>query len=336
MSIEPRHQPAARTTNGHSTASRVGLALGITAAALAGLAVANTLAARAAERRNPPNGRFVTVDGVRLHYLEDGVGPPVVLIHGNVSTAEDFRVSGLFQRLRRRHRVIAIDRPGFGHSERPRGSLWTPAEQATLLRHAFDALGIERPVVVGHSFGATVAVAMALDHPETVGGIVLLAGYYFPTARIDAALAAPPAIPLLGDVLRHTLSPPLGAAAMPLLVKGMFAPLPVPDGFSDRFPVSLAVRPGQIRASAEDGVTMVPAARAMRDRYGELRMPVAILTGTEDRVVGPDEQSGGLHAAIPHSTLHRVPGAGHMVHYADPDLVVRAIDRVAAQTRAEA
>lgn len=335
MSIEPRYpSPATRRTAPRSTASRVGMALGVTAAALAGMAAANALAARTAERRNPPKGRFVTVDGIRLHYLEEGSGPPVVLLHGNVSTLDDFLISGLFDRLARKHRVVAIERPGFGHSERPRGPSWTPAEQATLLRRAFDRLGIERPVVVGHSYGATVAAAMALDHADAVGGLVLLGGYYFPTKRIDVVLAAPPGIPVLGDLLRYTVSPPFSAAAMPLLVKGMFAPLEVPDDFAERFPTALAVRPGQLLASSQDGMTMVPAARAMQDRYGDLSMPVAILTGTEDIVVSADDQSGRLHDAIPNSTLRRVEGVGHMVHHAAPDLVAREVERVSERSRA--
>ncbi|MGF7173485.1 alpha/beta fold hydrolase [Azospirillum doebereinerae] len=335
MTLEQRYPSAA----GHraaprSTAVRVGLALGVTAAALAGLAAANVLAAREAERRNPPKGRFLTVDGVRLHYLEEGEGPPVVLIHGNVSTSDDFLISGVFERLSRTHRVIAIDRPGFGHSERPRGPSWTPGEQAALLRHAIGRLGLERPVVVGHSFGATVAMALALDHPDALGGIVLLAGYYFPTKRIDVVLAAPPAIPVLGDVLRYTLSPPFGAASLPLLVKTMFAPREVPDDFMEQFPASLAVRPGQILASSQDGVTMVPSADAMQHRYGALALPVAIFTGTEDRVVGAEGQSSRLHEVVRQSTLHRLPGVGHMVHHADPDLVVQEVERVSALAKA--
>jgi len=335
MTLEQRYPSAM----GHreaprSTASRVGLALGVTAAALAGLAAANVLAAREAERRNPPKGRFITVDGVRLHYLEAGEGPPVVLIHGNVSTSDDFLISGVFERLSRTHRVVAIDRPGFGHSERPRGPSWTPGEQAALLRRAINRLGLDRPVVVGHSYGATVAMAMALDHPGAVGGIVLLAGYYFPTKRIDVVLAAPPAIPVLGDVLRYTVSPPFGAASMPLLVKTMFAPMEVPDEFVERFPTALAVRPGQLLASSQDGVTMVPGAEAMQHRYGALTIPVAIFTGTEDRVVGAEGQSGRLHEVVRQSTLHRLPGVGHMVHHADPDLVVQEIDRVSTLSKA--
>src|SRR5688572_12489016 len=102
------------------------LAAGVAAAAW------NNARARRAERDHPPRGRFLEVDGVRLHYLERGAGPPVVLLHGNVVTAEDYLWSGVLDRVAERHRVVAIDRPGFGYSDRPKGWLWTPAEQAGL------------------------------------------------------------------------------------------------------------------------------------------------------------------------------------------------------------
>ena len=122
------------------------------AAALAGLAIANHLAARRAERRHPPKSRFLTVDGVRLHYSDRGKGSPVVLIHGNAVTGDDWNTSGVADLLRRGHRVIIFDRPGFGHSERPRGRLWTADQQAELLRRALRQLDVGRPVVVGHSW----------------------------------------------------------------------------------------------------------------------------------------------------------------------------------------
>ena len=143
-----------------------------------GRAVYNIYRTRKVEHDHPPTGRFITVDGVRLHYLEKGEGPPVVLIHGNVVTAEDFVLSGVFDRVARNHRVIAIDRPGYGYSERPQGSIWTAIEQADLLLEAFYQLGIERPIVVGHSWGTLVAMELALGQPDAVSGLVLLGGYY--------------------------------------------------------------------------------------------------------------------------------------------------------------
>src|SRR5712671_3654678 len=124
---------------------------GSAAAAMAAMALWNTYRARKVEREHPPCGRFVTADGARLHYLEKGRGRPVVLLHGNVVTAEDFELSGLLDLAAEREcHVVAFDRPGFGYNDRPHGAMWPPARQADLLRQAFANLGIERPVVVGH------------------------------------------------------------------------------------------------------------------------------------------------------------------------------------------
>src|SRR5437868_10854818 len=234
--------------------SRNGAVLaGSAAAALAGMTLWNTNRARKAEREHPPGERFVAVDGTRLHYLEKGGGRPVVFLHGNVVTAEDCGLSGLLDLASERQcQVVAFDRPGFGYSDRPRGAMWTPARQADLIRQAFARLGIERPVVVGHSFGTLVALALALDHPDAVSGLVLLSGYYRPTLLAAVPLFSLPAIPVIGDLIRYTLGPFFGAALLPLAAKGMFSPLPVPERFAKGFPHGAPIRPSQIRAEAQD------------------------------------------------------------------------------------
>ena len=308
-----------------SKPSRTSAIFVATAASLAAMTAYNIYRARKTEREHPPTGRFVTVDGVRLHYIEKGEGSPVVLLHGNVVTAEDFQTSGVLDLLARRHRVIAFDRPGFGYSERPHGSAWSARKQAELLKEAFVILGINRPVVLGHSLGAAVALALALNHPDAVKGLVLLSGYYYPSLRADVLLSSPAAIPIVGDLLRYSISPLLGRLMQPLLLKGMFAPLPVPASFAKGSTPDMSVRPGQIRAESEDGVAMIPAAMAMRHHYQELTMPVVIMAGTKDRVVNV-KQPRRLHAQIPHSTLRLVPGVGHMLHYAVPEEVAETIE----------
>jgi pimeloyl-ACP methyl ester carboxylesterase len=198
--------------------------LGYAVAAIAGIAVANHLVARRTERRNPPQGRFIEVDGIRLHYLEKGTGRPIVLLHGNGTMAEDFVLSGVFDALARSHRVIAFDRPGFGHSERPRDTIWTAHAQAALLRKATRRLGVERPVLVGHSWGTLVALTMALEQQEDTAAVVLLSGYYTPTVRLDVPVMSGPAIPLLGDLIRYTISPLLGWLITPLVFRKLFGP----------------------------------------------------------------------------------------------------------------
>jgi pimeloyl-ACP methyl ester carboxylesterase len=283
-----------------------------------------------AERRHPPTGRLFEIDGVRVHVHMAGAGPPLVLLNGNGAMVHDWLVSGLFDRLRRSCRVIAIDRPGYGYTERPRDRVWTPYAQAELVRRTLVHLGIEKPIVLGHSWGTIVALALALEHPDAVRGLVLLSGYYFPTARLDVWAFSPPGIPVIGDAMRYTVSPLLVRLLAPSIVRKLFEPMPVPPRFAMRFPLDLALRPSQLKASAEDSAFMVPAAAALQKRYRELRLPVRILTGAEDRVVTPERQSIRLSETIPGSALIRLPGLGHMVHYAAQDEIARAVKPVAA------
>jgi pimeloyl-ACP methyl ester carboxylesterase len=289
----------------------------------------NHLAARRAERRHPPEGSFIEVDGVRLHYSDRGAGVPVVLIHGNMVTGNDYNTSGVADLLLKTHRVIIFDRPGFGHSDRPRGRMWTARQQAELLHKALRELGIERPVVVGHSWGAIVALAFAERHPADTSGLVLLSGYYFWTLRPDVLLVAPGAIPIVGDILRFTVSPLFGWLITPLLKQMLFSPARVPAQFHAEYSPAMSLRPSQIRATAMDGALMIPGALGLRDGYKDLSMPVVIIAGDGDKVVFK-RSAERLHAEIRGSDLQIVEGAGHMVHHLAARQVAGAVEAVTA------
>jgi pimeloyl-ACP methyl ester carboxylesterase len=293
--------------------------------ALAGTALLNRSRAKRAERDNPPLGEFVTVDGVRLHYVERGKGPDLVLLHGNGTMIEDWEVSGLLDALAKTHRVIAFDRPGFGHSERPRSTIWTPTAQAALFAQAFKRLGIVKPLVVGHSFGTMVAMALALNHPASVSALALLGGYYFPSARMDVLFASQPAIPIMGDVMRYTVSPILGAALIPAVNKKIFSPAPVSKKWEEEFPMDMALRPSQIRSEAAEAALMIPAAAAVAGRYGELDLPVTIIAGPGDKMVDMEDQSERLHEEIANSRFVQIKDAGHMIHHTATAKVASAI-----------
>jgi pimeloyl-ACP methyl ester carboxylesterase len=306
-----------------------------TAAVAAGAALAASFfyvrhKTKQVERDHPPQGKFVEVDGVRLHYTERGKGPALVLLHGNGVYSSDFDTSGLAGRAAQHYRVINFDRPGFGYSERPRTTIWTPEKQARLLHRALQEIGVEQPIVVGHSWGTMVALEMGLDFPDDVRGLVLLSGYYYPSMRLDVPLAAQPAIPLIGDLLRYTVSPLMSRLMWPAIRKHMFAPAKVAERFR-QLPVWMLLRPKQVRASAAEAALMVPAALKLSRRYGELKVPAVIIAGTQDKIVDPGSNAERLHEELPNSELHLQPGVGHMTHYAHPDEVIKAIDAVAAQ-----
>lgn len=292
-------------------------------AALGAAALLNNRRARQAERDNPPAGTFIDVDGVRLHYMERGAGKPLVMLHGNGSMIQDFDSSGLIDLASAGHRVIVFDRPGFGHSNRPGARAWTPQAQADLFAKALVQLGIRQAALFGHSWGTCVAIQMALRHRPMVQSLVLASGYYYPTFQPGFAGMAIPAIPVVGGLIRHTLAPLVSRAAWPLLLRKIFGPPRTPSKFAG-FPKEMAVRPSQLGAAAAETGALIPYAMGARDDYHTLDLPVVLIAGDADRVVGYD-QSSRLHNDIRGSVLHRLRGAGHMIHQTHTAAVMAAI-----------
>jgi pimeloyl-ACP methyl ester carboxylesterase len=227
------------------------------------------------------------------------------------------------------NRVIAFDRPGFGHSTRPRNVIWTPAAQARLIAAALAEMGERDSTIVGHSFGTLVAAELALNHPEAARSLVLIGGYYYPSVRADAALAAPPAVPIVGDAIRYTVSPLLGAAMQRSMESRIFAPAPVSPGWKSDFPFEMTLRPSQIRAASAEAALMVPAAASLAPRLGGLTLPVTIIAGDGDKIVSTADQSERLSGLLAHAELLIVEQAGHMVHHTAADRVAEAIQAAA-------
>jgi pimeloyl-ACP methyl ester carboxylesterase len=246
---------------------------------------------------------------------------------------QDFTVSGLVDRLASSHRVIVFDRPGYGYSSRPR-QLWTPRAHAKLFQRALGQLGVEKAVVLGHSWGTLVAVALALECPSLVRSLVLASGYFYPTLRADTFLFSPPAVPVIGDAMRHTISPLIARAILPGLIKQMFAPAEVPERFERLFPKELMMRPSQLRAAAEDAALMTPSVMELQHHYRELQMPVTIITGADDQIADVGRQSERLHRELPRSEFIALPGLGHMVHHLAPDGIASAVERAAQKASA--
>ena len=322
----PRTQYRALRPSVVGKAVSVAAGLAVTAA---GAALLNRWLAKRAEDRNPPIGRFITVAGVRLHYVDRGTGTPLILLHGNGSMIEDFQSSGLINSAAKSYRVIAFDRPGFGHSNRPRSVTWTPQAQADLLAAALKKLGVSNPIVLGHSWGTLVAIAFATRYRHEVQAIILVSGYYYPSARIDLTFLSLPALPVIGDIMSHTISPILARLIWPRLLRRIFWPAPIPKKFQ-KFPEEMAVRPSQLRAAAAESALMNPAARALRDDYRQLKTPVSIVAGAEDQFV-ESEQSNQLSREISHSMLSKIPANGHMLHQTATAEILNAIDTVAGR-----
>ena len=314
------------------------LALGAATALVPGCA---SWRAERAEARFPPSGRFVDVGGVAVHYVRAGAGPEVVLIHGAGGNLRDFTF-GFMDRLTDRYAVTAFDRPGLGYTGRapgvPTGPLETgaesPAQQAALLRGAAEALGIEAPIVVGHSFGGIVAYAWALAglgsrSPADAAGVVSLAGVTLPWPG-----ELGPFYTVNGSALGGALAVPLISALVPAAIvkeriRRTFAPQPAPPGYAEHIAARLTLRPESFRANIRQVNTLRPHVVEMARRYPELTLPVEIVHGSADRTVPPEVHARPA-AARYGWRLTELPGVGHMPHHVAPEAAIAAIGRIAA------
>ncbi|SFM19650.1 alpha/beta fold hydrolase [Methylobacterium pseudosasicola] len=268
--------------------------------------------------------RFVHLpDDRTIAYAETGSGPDLVAIHGTLMCLED-QWLGPVPALAEHFRVVAVDRPGHGFSLRPRGRAADIWDQAACIREAIQQLGLERPVILGHSFGGAVALAYGMLYPDEIAGIVSLAPVCFPELRLEHLLFGPRALPLGGDVLTRILHASSDPALLPLLWNAMFLPQTMPQRFRQNFPFALAGRAAQITAEGEDAGWLWPALTRSAMRYSSLRVPTRILCGGADIVVNSYLHGAAAARMIPTATLEMLPGAGHMFPHLHTDAVVRA------------
>ena len=284
-------------------------------------------------RRFAAEGRMVEARGRRLHVVERGTGedgePPLLFLHGASGNLRD-QLAAFADALPPGRRALFVDRPGHGHSQRgPNAS--TPSGQADAIVGMLDTLGIDRVVAVGHSFGGSVALGLALEHPHRVAGLALVAPAAFPwpggrtSWYYDLA-----ARPVLGRLFAATLLVPLGLRRMSCAVGGVFSPqAPGPD-YMERAGVALAIRPGPFRANALDVTRVYRWFAESAPRYRGIRCPTVIVTGDRDAIVSPRVHSLALSREIRGSRLVVVPGLGHKPDYCARALVLDAIGAVAS------
>jgi pimeloyl-ACP methyl ester carboxylesterase len=304
------------------------------ALALAACALVVRRQTQKVEREFPPKGHFIEVEGVQLHYLlygKDDAAQTVVLLHGNGTLGEEFDISGLVRQASQRYRVLVFDRPGYGYSQRPADRNWGPQQQADLIDAALRQLGVHSPVVLGHSWGALVALAMGERHPDNLGALVLASGYYTPSLRLDVPWFSLPALPAIGTLMRHTISPLLGRLLWPLMVRRMFAPAATTQAFKQRYPVWMSLRPSQLQASAAETAWMIPSTLALRRHHRDMTVPTVVIAGASDRLLSTRWNSVRLNERLPHSSLRTVQGSGHMVHHTATSEVMKAIDEAAGK-----
>lgn len=272
----------------------------------------------------PLERRFARgADGHAVAYVEAGSGPDLVLVHGMLMTLEDMRL-GPMDALGRHFRVIAVDRPGHGASGRVRLTDASPWRQAAILRGALRAIGVDRPILVGHSFGGALALCYAMQFPDAVEAVVALAPICFPEPRLEHLLFGPRALPGAGELLAGALGATTDAGLMPLLWRAMFLPQAMPPRVAAEFPFAWARRPEGMIANGEDAAALWTSLTRSAMSYAACRVPVRILGGGADIVVNNLLHGQGAAALMPKATFELLPGLGHMLHHGAIDAVVAA------------
>ncbi|WP_210246119.1 alpha/beta hydrolase [Methylobacterium sp. WL69] len=314
-----------------TTALPTAFALGavVLAALLSFAFVVTWLIARGIARRLPPRGYFLDLPQGRIHYLEAGSGRPLVFVHGLGGQLGNFAYA-LLDRLSDRFRVVLIDRPGSGHSPR---SWRAPADlpgQADTILGVIRHLGLERPIVVGHSLGGAVALALGLEHPRLIGGLALIAPLTQPQDTVPAPFRL---LAIRSSLLRMavawTLATPLAILRSRGVLDTVFGPDAVPADFGTRGGGLLGLRPSSFYAASMDLNAAGADMPGLAARYPGLAVPVAVLYGTGDRVLSSVEHGEGLKRVLPGTRLDLVPG-GHMLPVTDPDRVAAWITAIAA------
>lgn len=301
----------------------------IVLAALATLALVTWAGAVLAERAHPPQGRMVDVASARLHVVE--LGPrgarPIVMLHGASSNLEVMRP--LADRLAQNHRVILLDRPGHGWSTRASPADSTPEPQARMIAEALRKLGLPPAIVVAHSWSGALALRIALDHPDRVAGLMMLAPVAYPwpggVSQYNYAVTAP----VIGPLLAHTVTLPLGLMLAESGSRSVFAPQAMPEGFVKDSATRLLLRPREFVANAWDLVTLRAAMAEQAPRYKDIAAPITIIAGNVDKTVSTHIHSQPLAKTAKDTRLIVLEGVGHMIQYAAPELVVAEISAMA-------
>lgn len=305
------------------------LTLGLAPLALGGaLAAFTRYTAGRVEAALPPAGRMVPVPGGHIHVQEQGAGPAILLIHGLGGQAchYTYRLAGL---LAANYRVVTVDRPGSGYSQRDAAHPAGLASQADALAGLIDTLQLGQALVVGHSLGGAVALALAQRHPDKVKALALLS----PLTQLPEEV--PPAFRALTiesraaqQLLAWTVVTPASIARSKQVLEQVFAPEAVPPDYALRGGGILSLRPSQFLAACADMQAVPDAMPGVMARYPAMRVPVSVLYGRQDRILDWQANGQGLLDRLPGSTLEVVDG-GHMLPVTQPELCARFIMQAA-------
>jgi pimeloyl-ACP methyl ester carboxylesterase len=305
--------------------------------ALGALALHAVQRTSAAQERYPPLGAMASVDGVALHYVDHvpqgwvAGDPTLVFVHGASANLRD-PVAAFHSALSARYRLIFVDRPGHGYSQRGQGEAHSPARQAALIVGLVEQLDVGRTVAVGHSWGGAVVAQLALQAPETFAGLVFIAPATHPWPGGVNWYYDVAAMPVVGAVFSHTIAPAVASLVASSGVESVFSPEAAPDDYQQSIGLPLLFRPHSFLANARDVAWLKPEVLTAAPRYPQIEQPAAVITGDADTIVYPDIHSAGLVRDLPNAWRVDLAGAGHMPHHTRTDAVVREIEAVVAKT----
>jgi pimeloyl-ACP methyl ester carboxylesterase len=293
-------------------------------------------AARIAERY-PNIGVLTDIGGMKmnsLHWPRPATAdlPPLVFIHGASGNLRD-PWGAFFEPLKTRAEMLFVDRPGHGYSERGGAENATPAGQADAIAALMRAKGMDRAIIIGHSFGGATAASFALRHKDMTAGLLFLSpathpwpggvDWYYDLANV----------PVIGTLFCNTLALPAGMLQIEAGIKHVFSPNVAPKDYLERAAIPLVLRPGNFCNNARDVANLLVYVRKTQPHYKEITARTIVITGDSDDIVYEEIHSRGLKRDIPGAELYWVRNLGHKPDYIATDLAIAAIEKIAGMPR---
>jgi pimeloyl-ACP methyl ester carboxylesterase len=287
--------------------------------------------------RYPNIGELIDIGGFRLNSVHvprptTADLPPLLFIHGASGNLLD-PMGAFLKPLEGRAEMLFVDRPGHGYSERGDDANLTPDGQADAIARLLEKRGIDKVIVIGHSFGGATTASFALRHKDKVLGLVFLSpathpwpggiDWYYDLANV----------PYVGELFCNTVALPAGLLRIEAGVETVFHPNPVPEGYLEKAAIPLVLRPANFCSNARDVANLLVYVRKTQPYYQEITVPTVIISGDSDEIVYEELHSLGLNRDIRGSELVWVKGLGHKPDYVATDLAIAAIEKVAGMNR---
>ena len=289
------------------------------------------------EGKYPPRGDFVDVETARIHFLtrkkvaniENQGNAPVVLIHGSSGSSADMELA-FFDAFPDDIDLYAFDRPGIGWSKTKLSPLEmsNPMKQAEAIHMAVKKLKLDKPIIVGHSWGGAVAIAYAKQFGNEISGAVSLAGVAYPWKGpygwYDVLLTTP----VFNHIFTRLFLNKMGQLYVPLSIKAIFEPEAARGDYREGAQAEIILRPSTIINNSYYSLNLRRHLKTMSEKYNDIKIPLLIVAGNRDYIVHSKSQSERLHNEVAGSEYILFKGAGHMPHHTQTQILAEKIGRM--------